>query len=40
MLAAPFGLWVVVVVVVVLCVLPTLDPVCEVPDEVAEEGVV
>jgi hypothetical protein len=37
-LAAPSGLCVVVVVVVVLCVVPALDPVCEVPDDVAEEG--
>jgi hypothetical protein len=37
-LAAPLGVCVVVVVLVVLCVLPTLDPVCEVPDDVAEEG--
>lgn len=35
--AAPFGAGV-VVGVVVLCVLPALDPVCEVPDDVAEEG--
>lgn len=40
LLAAPFGVCVVVVVVVVLCVPPTLEPVCEVPDDVAVEGLV
>jgi len=35
LLAAPLGVCVVVVVVVVLW-----DPVCEVPDDVAEEGLV